>query len=261
MDAAGARGEGLEPSITGPEPVVLPITPPPNGWTFRLAESPSAPGRRHDQGGGALNPGVPDGMMRRPGSPGGRSGSEVFCMHRWSAAAVTAAGLVGPALLAAPAPAGAAGISVKVTPEPRPRRRADRHRQRPRPPRVGRGQPADLVRHRVHRRRAGPDEPLHRHPALRHHRGPAAARRPQRHLLGPLPGHDRDHRRRLLRHARARHLRPRASGPPRAWAPSCASRSRPRRRPPLPPRPRRHDDELNAELGDAQASCSHSRWL
>ena len=26
-----ARGEGLEPSMTGPEPAVLPITPPPNG--------------------------------------------------------------------------------------------------------------------------------------------------------------------------------------------------------------------------------------
>ena len=30
-----ARGEGLEPSITGPEPVVLPITPPPNAHTRR----------------------------------------------------------------------------------------------------------------------------------------------------------------------------------------------------------------------------------
>ena len=39
---AAARGEGLEPSITGPEPVVLPITPPPNGWAFRLAERPGA---------------------------------------------------------------------------------------------------------------------------------------------------------------------------------------------------------------------------
>src|SRR5882757_3517948 len=27
----GARGGGIEPPITGPEPVVLPITPPPNG--------------------------------------------------------------------------------------------------------------------------------------------------------------------------------------------------------------------------------------
>src|SRR6478672_4810037 len=26
-----ARGGGIEPPITGPEPVVLPITPPPNG--------------------------------------------------------------------------------------------------------------------------------------------------------------------------------------------------------------------------------------
>ena len=31
-DGALARGEGLEPSITGPEPVVLPITPPPIEW-------------------------------------------------------------------------------------------------------------------------------------------------------------------------------------------------------------------------------------
>ena len=37
-------------------------------------------------------------------------------MHRWSAAALTAAGLVGTAVVAAPAPAGAAGIAVKVTP-------------------------------------------------------------------------------------------------------------------------------------------------
>src|SRR4051794_41084662 len=28
-----ARGGGLEPPTTGPEPAVLPITPPPNGWT------------------------------------------------------------------------------------------------------------------------------------------------------------------------------------------------------------------------------------
>src|SRR5580700_9359400 len=41
-DSSGARGEGLEPSITGPEPVVLPITPPPNGWTIRLAEPAKA---------------------------------------------------------------------------------------------------------------------------------------------------------------------------------------------------------------------------
>src|SRR5580692_6294837 len=33
-----ARGEGLEPSITGPEPVVLPITPPPNGRMERIPD-------------------------------------------------------------------------------------------------------------------------------------------------------------------------------------------------------------------------------
>ncbi len=37
-------------------------------------------------------------------------------MHRWSAAAAFAAGLVGTALLAVPAPASAASINVKVTP-------------------------------------------------------------------------------------------------------------------------------------------------
>ena len=31
VDTVQARGGGLEPPITGPEPVVLPITPPPNG--------------------------------------------------------------------------------------------------------------------------------------------------------------------------------------------------------------------------------------
>src|SRR5580658_8926168 len=36
-ESSGARGEGLEPSITGPEPVVLPITPPPNGCFKMLA--------------------------------------------------------------------------------------------------------------------------------------------------------------------------------------------------------------------------------
>src|ERR1700761_6863598 len=52
-DSAGARGEGLEPSITGPEPVVLPITPPPNGWMIRLAEPVgvvSAPGAGANSG-------------------------------------------------------------------------------------------------------------------------------------------------------------------------------------------------------------------
>src|SRR5690606_13744023 len=33
-----ARGEGLEPSITGPEPAVLPITPPPNAPTISVGQ-------------------------------------------------------------------------------------------------------------------------------------------------------------------------------------------------------------------------------
>src|SRR5439155_1572366 len=42
-----ARGRGLEPRITGPEPVVLPITPPPNGRANTLAAAS-----------GLANPGV-----------------------------------------------------------------------------------------------------------------------------------------------------------------------------------------------------------
>ena len=44
-----ARGGGLEPPITGPEPVVLPITPPPNGRPAILtvgAGAPTGRGRR-----------------------------------------------------------------------------------------------------------------------------------------------------------------------------------------------------------------------
>ena len=37
-----ARGGGLEPPITGPEPAVLPITPPPIGRVFRLAQAVEA---------------------------------------------------------------------------------------------------------------------------------------------------------------------------------------------------------------------------
>src|SRR5690349_15611817 len=39
-----ARGGGLEPPITGPEPVVLPITPPPNGRSVTLPKGLSAAG-------------------------------------------------------------------------------------------------------------------------------------------------------------------------------------------------------------------------
>ena len=42
--ATVARGGGLEPPITGPEPVVLPITPPPNGAATMLADPRFATG-------------------------------------------------------------------------------------------------------------------------------------------------------------------------------------------------------------------------
>ncbi len=51
--------------------------------------------------GGAFNRGFPDGMMLRPGSPGCGPGSEVLCMHRWSAVAVVAAGLGAAIVVAA----------------------------------------------------------------------------------------------------------------------------------------------------------------
>ncbi len=35
-----ARGRGLEPLTTGPEPAVLPITPPPIGARFKATRSP-----------------------------------------------------------------------------------------------------------------------------------------------------------------------------------------------------------------------------
>src|SRR5580704_18777121 len=112
LEAAGARGEGLEPSITGPEPVVLPITPPPNGWAFRLAERPAAGVRPSGRAGGALNREGLGGKMPRPGAPGTESGSEVLSMHRWSAVVAVPAGILGCAVLALPAQAGTPGMVV-----------------------------------------------------------------------------------------------------------------------------------------------------
>src|ERR1700690_2050034 len=106
VDTAGARGEGLEPSITGPEPVVLPITPPPNGWAFRLPERPMA-GVRPDEGPRARPFGR--GAVERcvaSGCPGSRPGSEVLGMRGWSRAGVALVGAVGAAVFALPAPAG-----------------------------------------------------------------------------------------------------------------------------------------------------------
>src|SRR5580693_1322294 len=111
---AGARGEGLEPSITGPEPVVLPITPPPNGWAVRLAERPMAGVRPADRAGARCIAGCP--VERCIARVSSGAGSEVVGMHRWSATLVALAGAVGVAVPALPAQAGTSGLFVKVTP-------------------------------------------------------------------------------------------------------------------------------------------------
>src|SRR5580698_5943304 len=120
VDTAGARGEGLEPSITGPEPVVLPITPPPNGWAFRLAERPGPGVRPPDTGGarcfraGAVKRCL---VRGRPGPLGNESDSEVLGMQRWSVGVIALAAGLGAALLPAlAAQAGTPGMVVKVTP-------------------------------------------------------------------------------------------------------------------------------------------------
>src|ERR1700733_3187611 len=101
MDTAGARGEGLEPSITGPEPVVLPITPPPNGWAFRLAERPG-PGVRPPGTSRARCIGV--GAVERcqaRGPSGNEPDSEVLGMQRWTVGVTALAGVLGIVVLPA----------------------------------------------------------------------------------------------------------------------------------------------------------------
>ena len=174
-EAAGARGEGLEPSITGPEPVVLPITPPPNGGAVPITEQPNA-GVRPAGGPGPRRSGRA--RWRDAVARGGSRESTGFGgpRHAWVVASgeVALAGTVGGfAVLAFPAQAGAAGLVVKVYTRRGACARPDGDRQRPRPPEVPQGQPADLVRHRVHRRRPGSDQPRHGHPPLRHLRTPA----------------------------------------------------------------------------------------
>src|ERR1700728_2948471 len=82
-----ARGEGLEPSITGPEPVVLPITPPPIEWIFRLAERPGGTDPSPDQEGARASGFSPMGRFVLPEDPG-RVGHGGRRMYRWRAAAV-----------------------------------------------------------------------------------------------------------------------------------------------------------------------------
>ncbi len=151
MEDAGARGEGLEPSITGPEPVVLPITPPPNGWAVRLAERPVAGVRPADRAGGALNRGVPGGKMHRPGLPGSGFGGPRHASVVRSACRPGRGGRRGRACAAGP------GRHVRPLrqgdPQPGSQDGRDGHRERPWPPEVLRGQAPDLVRDRVHGRR------------------------------------------------------------------------------------------------------------
>ena len=112
------------------------------------------------------------------------------------------------------------------------------------------GQPRTWFVDRVHRRRPGPDEPGHRHPALRHHRTP----RPS----GSVP---------TARSAPATASRPASSATaiagrpgyatcvigvgdgPGTWAPSCASPSRPPPTRPPPPTPH-HDQTTELNRGE-----------
>ena len=206
MDAAGARGEGLEPSITGPEPVVLPITPPPNGWTFRLAERPGGsnsavrPGRPRCIGSGT----VEDRRPGRSGVLGNEPDSEVLGMQRWTVGAPPWLGCWAlPCSPRRPKPApqhGRQGVPAKASRPVRWSPSAGMACRRP---------PAtapDLVPGRVHGCRPGPDRPLDRHAPLRHHPRPGH-QGPNGHLHRPLPADDRDHRRRLTAARRASDLR------------------------------------------------------
>jgi len=76
-----ARGGGLEPPMTGPEPVVLPITPPPNGQVGSLADNVAPP--QHAQvvavaGTLAGESGRGDKVMPRWRSSGGRGAAVLF---------------------------------------------------------------------------------------------------------------------------------------------------------------------------------------
>ena len=263
MDAAGARGEGLEPSITGPEPVVLPITPPPNGWSVQISRAAPGAIRRPDQGRVALNRRVRHGMMRHPGSPRWRTlGSEVLAciggrQRRSSWPACCPAPSWAAWSASAASAAATAGISVRVTPD---RGLVDGQTVTLTGRGLARssgGKPADLVRRRMHRRRPGPDEPLHRHPALRHHGRPGDPGPHQRHLHRPLPRRDRDHRRRLLRDAGPRLVRHRGGERP---GPGHRREDHLQGTLTHGDRSHHHLDHLNGAV-TAQASCSHSRWL
>ena len=237
-DAAGARGEGLEPSITGPEPVVLPITPPPNGWTFRLAERPRRPVRPPDQARGALNLPLPVGRCGARDSPGAsrvrRSSACTGGRRPQSSWPVLATGRCRRPGAVRPGPR-ASDVTIRVTPS--------------RGLVIGQtvtvsgrgllhsstGATQTWFVDRVHRRRAGADEPVHRHAPLRRHRTPGHPGRSQRDVHGPLPRRSPGSSATGTAGRRATRPASSVSAPPMAWARSCASPSRPRRRAPAPP--------------------------
>ena len=221
---------------------MLPITPPPNGWAIRLAEHPGAGVRPADgPGGGALYRGVPRWKDASPGVPrestgfggprhapvvrgGRRRGGGRGCCRSWPL----------------PAPAGAAGLVVKITPDQG----------------LKAGQTVTVSGHGLPKSSGGSsqtwfvtectaavrgrmdpatDTP---HCDITHARPSGSA--PDGTFTLPLPPDDGHHRRRLLRHGRARHLRHRrrdrpGTGHGRARSPSRLRRRR--RRPPRPDRP------------------------
>ena len=174
------------------------------------------------------------------GTPGAEPGSEVLGMHRWSRSGSRPGWALSASAVARPPGPGRhrRASSVKVTPN-QGLKTARPSPSAARPPQDLRRQAPDLVRHRVHRRRPGPDEPRHRHPPLRHHARQGPPGQPQRHLQLPLPPHDRDHRRRLLRHGRARHLRHRRRDRPGPGHRRAHHLQDARRRPHRPPARRR----------------------
>ena len=167
--------------------------------------------------------GRPDGMMRRPGSPGGRIRvRRSVGMYRWSAAAIILAGLV----VRRSGGAGACGRRRRASRSRSPRTGASSTARPSRSaaaawPESAGGSRSTWFATECTAAVQGPDEPLRptRPTATSPTPGPLHVA-PQRHLLGPLPRRDRDHRRRLLRHPRARRPASSAWAPPRAWAPS-----------------------------------------
>ncbi len=234
---------------------MLPITPPPNGWAFRLPEQPMAGVRPAEGPGAAAYREGLGGKMRRPGVSRESTGFG-GPRHAWVVASGSRPGrgcrrcrhrLSGAGRGRRPRRQGHT--------RPGPDARPDGDRQRPWPPEVPQGQPPDLVRHRVHRRRPGPDEPGHGHPALRHLERPCPPGRSQRLVQLPVPPHDGHHRRRLLRHGRPHHVRHRRRGRPGSGH-GRAHHLQGRRRPRPPRRPRADRQQPFRRRAATPGGCS-----